>query len=270
METKRYEYGENIVDTGLLKADELTFSVLENIVNQKSRLVITDHERFLICHSCAPYPVWIWVPDDVSEEELEHTWKIVKQEFSFDEGYGFNTKYKAAEYYIKHGKEEGFKIDITMNMSVYDCRDTIRPAKEPDGEMTLPVKADLPDMADFIWEFKQEIGIDKEEKEECRSHAEVLLEGGDFYLWKNSQGKNVAMCSFNADDKMARLGLVYTKPSERRKGYGENLVYLVTNIIKERGLLPVLYADTDYNASNGCYLKLGYVLRGRVCSFGKV
>ncbi len=269
MEAKRYEYGENIVDTEIFKADELTFNVLKNIVNQKSRLVITDHERFVICHSCAPYPVWIWVPEDVTEGELEHTWEILKKEFSFADGYGFNTKYRAAEFYVKRSREEGTGLAITLHMSVYDCRETICPERKPEGGMVLPVTDDLQDMADFIWEFKQEIGVDKEEKEACRSHAEALLESDDFYLWKNSRGENVAMCSINADEKTGRLGLVYTKPGERRKGYGEWLVYQVTNIIRERGLLPVLYADTEYSPSNGCYLKIGYTLQGKLCSFGK-
>ena len=44
------------------------------------------------------------------------------------------------------------------------------------------------------------------------------------------------------------------------------MVYEVTRIIADSGLTPMLYTDADYAASNACYEKIGYILRGKLCS----
>ena len=49
MELKKYERKEQVVDTKLFAKDGLTFLVLERIVNQKARFVLTDHKRFVVC-----------------------------------------------------------------------------------------------------------------------------------------------------------------------------------------------------------------------------
>ena len=69
---------------------------------------------------------------------------------------------------------------------------------------------------------------------------------------------------------MASINLVYTLPKERRKHYAENLVYQVTKLAVNEGLSPMLYTDADYPASNECYKKIGYVLRGSLCTIGQV
>ena len=32
------------------------------------------------------------------------------------------------------------------------------------------------------------------------------------------------------------------------------------------GYTPMLYTNADYTASNACYSKIGYVLRGKLCT----
>ena len=85
-------------------------------------------------------------------------------------------------------------------------------------------------------------------------------------------GRSVASCHWrpegepNTKDGLACVGLVYTREEARRKHYAENLVYRVTRIAKQAGYLPMLYTDADYIASNACYEKIGYILRGKLCS----
>ena len=67
---------------------------------------------------------------------------------------------------------------------------------------------------------------------------------------------------------MASLNMVFTRPEYRRKHYAENLVYQVTMEAKDSRYLPMLYTDADYAASNACHEKIGYILRGKLCSIG--
>ena len=59
-----------------------------------------------------------------------------------------------------------------------------------------------------------------------------------------------------------------SRAAYRRHHYAEHLVYQVSGIIEENGYLPMLYTDADYVASNACYEKIGYILRGKLCTIG--
>ena len=67
---------------------------------------------------------------------------------------------------------------------------------------------------------------------------------------------------------MACPGLVYTREEYRRRHYAENLVYAVTKTAKDAGYTPTLYTDADYAASNACYKKIGYKLKGTLRTVG--
>ena len=65
---------------------------------------------------------------------------------------------------------------------------------------------------------------------------------------------------------LASINLVYTKEEYRRKKYAANLVYEVTKIALDNGYIPMLYTNADYKASNACYEKIGYELKGKLCT----
>lgn len=274
MESKKYEFAENVVDTGLFEQDSLAFTMLTGFVNNKSTLVITDHDKYVICYSQAPFPVWVWTAEGISETKKDEVWKLFCKEqlLPGETGKyaitGINMKYDMAEYFLKRAEMEKKNLRITMNMLAYDCRKLRMPDKEVEGRKGHMTEEDLADVSEFIWQFKQEIGTGKEEKDACREHAKNLVGNPDFYLWKDAQGRNVAMCNYHADGGIAKVGMVFCKTGERRKGYAENLVYEVTKAAKEKGLLPALYTNADYAASNGCYIKVGYEPRGRLCRVG--
>ena len=59
-------------DYKLLENDKYTFFVLGRIMGGECNLLLTDHEKLIICFSGNPYPVWIWTPDGAPEEEKEN------------------------------------------------------------------------------------------------------------------------------------------------------------------------------------------------------
>ena len=44
--------------------------------------------------------------------------------------------------------------------------------------------------------------------------------------------------------------------------------YQVSKMAKDAGYMPMLYTDADYAASNACYEKIGYALRGKLYTIG--
>ena len=256
-------------DFELLKNDKYTFFVLGRILKLDCRVILSDHERLIICHSANPFPVWVWNPDDVTEDELQKAYEIIEEVLPIEEGYTFNLKYELAEYIIKKSAEKGTKVKINTNMLAYDCPEPKKSADVADGTFHKCTQDDIDTLVEFYDLFHNEIGIDKQTLEEYRANAEEGVKKGQLYLWKNEEGKFVASCTVRPENGLGCVGLVYTKKEDRRKHYAENLVYQVTKISEEAGDTPMLYTDADYIASNACYEKIGYIQRGRLCTIGK-
>ena len=47
-------------DFDLLEADKYTFAVLRRIIDKDCEVLLSDHEKLIVCFSGDPYPVWIW------------------------------------------------------------------------------------------------------------------------------------------------------------------------------------------------------------------
>ncbi len=255
-------------DYKLLEKDKYTFFVLKKIIDKPCELLLSDHEKLIICHSGNPYPVWIWTLDDLSDEEMNSVYSLVKENGLLDGKHSFNVKYPLAEYFIKRASAEGKSMSITMNMFTYDCPNPIKPEITADGEIYLCNSNDVEELTEFLTMFHEEVEIDRNSAAEYRQNIENDIKNGSIYLWKNKYGYSVASCKLKPNGNAASLGMVFTRPEYRRKHYAENLVYQVTVKAKEAGYVPILYTDADYEASNACYKKIGYVLRGKICSIG--
>ncbi|MCM1254313.1 MAG: GNAT family N-acetyltransferase, partial [Clostridium sp.] len=155
---------------------------------------------------------------------------------------------------------------ISTNMFAYDCQNPIEPTKTADGSIHRCNSEDLDELVDFMDWFHQEIGIDQKDRDGYRMDAKAFINTGNMFFWKDGQGNNVASCKFAPDGNMASINLVFTRPEFRRKHYAENLVCQVTKLAMSAGYVPMLYTDADYTASNACYEKIGYVLRGKLCT----
>lgn len=255
-------------DLELLEGDKYTFAVLSRILKGTCRLILTDHKRLIICHSADPYPVWIWTPDDISAEEKKRAWQAVTRSCPLTEGYRINLKYELAEFFLARSKKQGVDAAITVNMFAYDCPVPVMPEHKADGHIYLCTREDLEEAADTVRLFQEEVGMDQCDKEGYLNKARALIENRRLFFWKDDGGRTVARCHYLPDGDLASVCGVYTFPAYRRKHYAQNLVYQVTKIVEGTGAMPMLYTDADYAASNACYEKIGYVMKGRLCTVG--
>ena len=257
-------------DFKILEADKYTFFVLTRIMKRKCELLLSDHSRIIICYSQSPFPVWIWTIDDATPQEMENVYKLSEEHGFLDGNHSINMKYELAEYFMKRATSEGKKLSIFKNMHAYDCPKLIDESTLPkvDGELHLCILDDLEAFTDFKENFHTELKFDMTDRASYKRASQALIEEGHSYLWKNGNGKYVTSCAFRVVKNMASLSLVYTLKDFRRKHYAENLVYRVTKEAAEQGYLPMLYTDADYAASNACYVKIGYILRGKLCTIG--
>ena len=247
-----------------LEGDRYTFFVLNRIMDGDCRLLLSDHENLIICYSEPPYPVWIWTPDDVTAEICEKAYKLISEHSLLERGMHFNVKDGLAELLIRRAAKDSIKISVSMNMFAYDCPDPIEPGIKADGGLRLCAAKNTDELAGIIEKFADETNVDKKSGEAYRKDAEEYIDSGMMYFWENSEGRITASCRCSPNGDMAAINLVYTYPEFRRRHYAENLVFEVTRIAKEEGYMPMLYTDANYTASNACYEKIGYVLRGKL------
>lgn len=254
-------------DQKLLERDKCTFFVLQRILGGACKLILTDHERTIICFSCDPYPVWIWTADDASEEEMERTYQLVSAQPLFN-GKRFNLKRSLAEFFIARAAAEGKTLSVITDLFAYDCPCPKKPIETADGSFCRCTEGDLEVLTDVIEEFHREIATDMRDRGAYRMDAEASIRVGNAFFWKNGAGEIVSCCRYVVNGDMASIGLVITRSAFRRRHYAQNLVYEVTKMAADAGYLPMLYTDGNYAASNACYAKIGYVLRGKLCTIG--
>lgn len=255
-------------DYKILENDKYTFFVLRRIIAEECKLLLTDHKRLLICHSNDPFPVWIWTADDVTEEEKSKAYALIKENDLLTERHTFNLKYDLSDYLIQRASEDAKTLSISTNMFAYDCPNPLEPLTRVDGELHRCAAEDIDDLIDFMDLFHKETGIDQEGVEAYRKKGEEAIRRRNHFFWRNAEGKNVSVCSLRPNGTLVSVGLVYTREEYRREHYAQNLVYQVTKMAKDAGYDPMLYTDADYVASNACYEKIGYILRGKLCSIG--
>ncbi len=255
-------------DRNLLEKDKYTFSVLTRIIGGKCRLLLTDHKRLIICYSCSPYPVWIWTADDATQEEKQSAYELVKDNGLLDGQHTFNMKYDLSEDFIKRAAQDGRILSVKTNIFAYDCPHPMEPPIRADGNMRRCAAENVDELTQLTDFFHRETGIDREELEVYRRKSEEAIKSGDIFFWENAEGESVAMCSLRPNGDMANVGLVYTREAHRRRHYAENLVFEVTRMARDEGYSPMLYTNADYVASNACYKKIGYVLKGKLCTVG--
>ena len=255
-------------DFNVLEDDKYTFFVLRRIISGTCKLLLTDHERLIVCFTDYPFPVWIWTPDDVSEAEMDNAYRIASEHSLLNGEYRFNLKYNLAEYFTKRAAADGINLSVCMNMLAYDCNNPVKPQKTAEGSIHRCGIMDLDELSDIIDMFQKETGIVQNDRDCCRRDAEAFINAGNMFFWQNEQGKHTASCKYTPNGNMASVNLVFTRPEFRRRHYAESLVYWVTKLAIEAGYIPMLYTDADYTPSNACYEKLGYVLRGKLCTIG--
>jgi predicted GNAT family acetyltransferase len=176
-------------------------------------------------------------------------------------------KYELAEYLMK--KDNDNEWYISANMLTYDCPYPAAPKKQADGFLMSASEEDYEAVKEFMRCFLNTTSEKGVTDKECEDMTKHCIASGNLLLWINCTGKVAAMCYIDYGTELGKVTHVYTVPEERRKGYAARIVYEASCRIKEKGLMPILYTDGDYNASNECYKGVGYIERSCLCSVSR-
>ena len=241
---------------------DVSFSVLYNIIEWECNHIFTDGEEVIICHSNPPYPVWAWCGDIENAENIEAIGMCIKENFPLTEydlviDERLMEKLSEADEYFG-----GYKVKTRLLSYILDKVNDIDRAC--DGRMETAEYGDLETLAYMrkAAAFEME-GFDLT-LDNCREDVGYMIEDGNLFVWRNDDGEIVATANREDVGKFGKVSAVYTLPEHRRRGYAINLVKGVTELLVNDGLIPALYTDGEYSASNECYKKIGYYQMGKL------
>ncbi len=258
----RYENEMPRIKSSAFSLCPYTHFVLSRILSDVCRLTVTDGQRILLCHSCDPYPVWIWLAHDATDAEKSEAFRLARREFGLGNGRRFNLDTSLAAYFLNRAEKEGLPLRAVTNLLAYSCQSPVRPSYREDGEIRAATKDEEEDAAGLLEAFKEELGFDQTDKAGYRRTAQTLISDGRLFFYIDTHGERVAMASYGLHGEMGSINNVYTLPSARRRGYAARLVYRLTQKILALEKKPLLYTDALYEASNACYEKIGYKREG--------
>src|SRR5690606_5754348 len=153
--------------------------------------------------------------------------------------------------------EWGLGTTEVVRMRCYRL-DDLEPPDVP-GSMRLAGVEDIPQLQAFEREFFRETDMPMPGADHRRRILQSMTLGNAHGLWY--EGDSVrAMARASAQLRgMSRVGLVYTPPEHRRRGYGAAITAAVSRWALDQGARDVVLFTVLANpTSNSIYQKIGY------------
>lgn len=159
----------------------------------------------------------------------------------------------------------GISAKIDKRMRVFEARGIADLPLSP-GELRFARADDHPLMAKWIAALSDAIG-EPTSFEGAKSRAEKLITDQQLYVWDHDGPVSIAGVSRPMKNGTT-IGLVYTPPEHRKKGYATSSVLLLTKKLLSDGYsFCSLYTDLANPTSNSIYTKIGYVPIGDALAF---
>lgn len=152
-------------------------------------------------------------------------------------------------------RRTGSSAYVDMRERLFQLNKVIPPIALPSGSMRKAGESDIPTLASWIAAFRAESMPNDPPLDGLRTATQRL---NTFYLWDD--GGPVAMMANNRSTvHLASVGLVYTPPELRGRGYATALVAAGSQALLDAGHTAcVLFTDLANPISNSIYQKIGY------------
>lgn len=258
---KNYGHLLNLID------DSITYAVLKKILQGNCTDIYTNYESFIICYSNYPYPIWVWCKDLSNKNDILLISNILKSSYISKGKYNFIMSEELLSK-LKDIDNSFNELNHKMDLLSYKLTNINLITNKCDGFMRKASREDV----DYLAEINKNAHYEMEKftfsLEECKNKVIELINNDNLYVWVNKNREIVATINKSVNGNYAKIGLVYTVPKHRRKGYAINIVYSMSKELLDSNLIPILYTDGGYQASNECYKKVGYIQVGKLINVG--
>ena len=263
---KRIDGNNVIFNDSEFQKDKYKFNIIFKNLSSPELELYSDEENYIICRGSKKWPTWIWTRDNFDKSKINEIEELIKMYLTDNEQDKFTCKKELYDLLVQRNFPNLNKDDY-FEMGFLICHQTKKP-KECDGILSKPTEDDRSVLEQYWYDDNIEMnGIDPITMEQAKKDVDEFLKDDKFYVLRNPQNKIVCMVSYSVTGNQAKLNHVYTPVEERKKGYAANLIYLMTNALLEKGLVPLLYTDYNYIPSNRAYINAGYEDTGILINF---
>ena len=246
--------------------DKYKFNIIFKNFSSPELELYSDEENYIICRGSKEYPTWIWTKDNFDKSIIEDIEILIEKYLTGNEKDKFTCKKELYDVLISRDFRYINKDDY-FEMGFLICHKTVQP-RQCDGVLDRPKEEDREVLEKYWYDDNLEMnGIDPITKEQAKKDVDEFIRSGSFFVLRNSNDKIVCMAGYGIVENQAKLNHVYTPIEERKKGYAANLIYLMTNDLLSRNLIPLLYTDYNYIPSNKAYINAGYEDTGILINF---
>jgi GNAT superfamily N-acetyltransferase len=124
------------------------------------------------------------------------------------------------------------------------------------GALRLAGPDDRARLAQWIRDFAVDTGMPLHESDEAIDHR---LSGRRWWIWEDAGEAVSSALASPVAAGVSRVGLVYTPPEHRRRGYAAACVAAIDDhILNVDRAVPILYTQLANPTSNAVYQRLGY------------
>ncbi len=263
---KKIDSSNKIFESPEFQKDKYKFNLIFKNLPSPELELYSDEENYLICRGSKKFPAWLWTKDGFDKSKLDEIEDLITFYLTDNVRDNFTCKKELYDLLV----QDNFKYlnkEAYFEMGFLICNETKKP-RDCDGHLDKAYEEDRKILEEYWYNDKKEMnGTEPVTREEAAKDVDEFLKSDNFYVLRNPNGKVVCMVYYGVNGNQAKLSHVYTPVEERQKGYAANLIYLVTNIVLEKGLVPLLYTDYNYRASNKAYINAGYEDKGILINF---
>jgi len=154
-------------------------------------------------------------------------------------------------------KEKGCTYQLFRSLRIYQVSRVI-PPKPVNGQMRLALPMDTDVLVQSMQNFWKDIGEPQAEQQAAET-VERLMMDERLYVWDDEGLRSIAAWS-GPTTHGVRIGVVYTPPEFRDKGYASACVAALSQAMLNSGRnFCHLFTDLSNPVSNRVYQRIGYV-----------
>ena len=242
--------------------DKYKFNLIFKNLSSPELELYSDEESYMFCRGSKNLQTWIWTKDNFDNSKIEEIEELIKKYLTDNDKDKFTCKKELYDLLLERNFEDDY-----FEMGFLMCNKTKVP-KTCDGILSKAKKSDKEILVKYWYDDNIEMnGVNPITMEQAVKDVEKLILDDKFYILRNQENKIVCMASYSVTENQAKINHVYTPTQERKKGYAANLIYIMTNEILDKGLVPLLYTDYKYIPSNKAYINAGYEDEGILINF---
>jgi len=246
-----------------LKNNYLIFRQLLSFLGHINQGKIEDHKLFninengipeIICLQTKLHLLLIPIKKEVSSKAYELLKSIIKPNISTGvEILGERT------LVLKIIKDCNAQFNVIKDRLFCECEKTMG-IRDCEGSLQIPMLEDIEEITEMEISYHKEEYGDKSncDFQETKKLVEKKFENQSILLWKN-KSKIVSLINANIEGDLFYINHIYTKPTERKKGFGTNLLQKVTSkIIDSDKIKAGLVSQRLDSATNKIFNDIGF------------